>query len=86
MKENPPNSFGQTSRCAIYETVCHWAAECLRNNEKPAKDAAKQADFELFSNAVHECYVEKLAGETLSCALLDSECTKTVCASFWLQC
>ena len=30
--------------------------------------------------------VEKLAGETLSCALLDSGCTKTACGSCWLQC
>ena len=50
------------------------------------KDAAEQADFELFSNAVQECYVEKLVGETLSCALLDSGCTKIACGSFWLQC
>ena len=86
MKKNPPNSFGQTSRCAICESICHWPAECPHNHEKQAKDAAEQADFELFSNAVQECYVEKLVGETLSCALLDSGCTKTVCGSFWLQC
>ena len=86
IKKNPPNSFGQTSRCTICESICHWAAECPHNHEKQAKDAAEQPDFELFSNAVQEGYVEKLVGETLSCALLDSGCTKTVCGSFLLQC
>ena len=86
MKKNPPNSFGQISRCAICESICHWVAECPHNHEKQAKDAAEQADFELFSNAVQECYVEKLVGETFSCALLDSGGTKMVCGSFWLQC
>ena len=86
MKKYPDNSFGQTSRCAIYESIYHWVAECPHNHENQAKDAAKQADFELFSNAVQECYVEKLVGETLSCALLDCGCTKTVCGTFWLQC
>ena len=86
LKKNPPNSFGQTSRCAICESICDWAAEYPHNHEKQAKDAADQADFELFSDAKHECCLEKLVGETLSCALLDSGCTKTVCGSFWLQC
>ena len=54
--------------------------------KKQAKDAAEQTGFQLFSNAVQECYVEKLVSETLSCALLDSGCTKMVCGSFWLQC
>ena len=60
MKKNPPNSIGQTSACAICESICHWAAECPHDHEKQVKDAAKQAEFELFSNAVQECYVEKL--------------------------
>ena len=42
---------------------------------------AKQVDM----LSVQECYVEKLVGETLRCALLDSRYTKTVCGSFWLQ-
>ena len=45
-----------------------------------------QLNKQILSYAVQECYVEKLVGETLSCALLDSGCTKTVCGSFWLQC
>ena len=64
MKKNPPNSFGQPRRCVIYESICHWAAEYPHNHEKQVKDATEQADFELFSNAVQECYVEKLVGET----------------------
>ena len=86
IKKNPFNSLGQTSKCTVCESICHWAAECLHNHEKQAKDAAEQADYELFSGAVQECYVGKLVGETLSCALLDSGCTKIVCGSFWLQC
>ena len=31
-------------------------------------------------------FVEKLVGETLSCALVNSGCTNTVCGSLWLQC
>ena len=86
MKKNPPNSFRQTSRCAICESICHWEAECPHNHEKQAKAAAERGDFGLFSNAVQKCYVEKLAGQAFGCALLDSGCTKTICGSFWWQC
>ena len=46
-------------------------SECPHNHEKEAKNAAEQADFELFSNAVWDCYVEKLVAETLRQVLFD---------------
>ena len=87
IRKKPPtcNSFDQTNRCAICESICYWAVECPHNQEKQAKDAAEQADFKLFFNAAQDCYVGKLVCETLSWALLDSGCTKTVCGSSWLQ-
>ena len=39
-----------------------------------------------FSKPVQECYVENFLGETLSYAILDSRCTKSVCGRVWLQC
>ncbi len=43
-------------------------------------------DVTLFSAEVHDCYIEKLVGETFNAALLDSGCTRTVCGESWFQC
>ena len=31
------------------------------------------------------CYITKLVGETLNCALLDSRCTKNICGESWFN-
>ena len=40
----------------------------------------------MFTDNIHECYIKKFVGETLSCAVLDSGCTETVCGSSMLKC
>ena len=40
----------------------------------------------MFTNNIHECYIEKFVGEILGCAILDSGCTKAVCDSSRLKC
>ena len=49
--------------------------------------ASQEEDVQiiLFSKPVQECYVKNFLGETLSYAVLDSGCIKSVCGKLWLQ-
>ena len=39
----------------------------------------------LFTDEVHNCYINEFVGETLNHAVLDIGCTKTVCGASWLD-
>ncbi len=80
-KKNPLDAFGNTSKCAICQSIFHWARDC------PDKlHQQEEVQITLFTSAVQDCYIESFVGETLSCAVLDSGCTQTVCGESWLQC
>ena len=51
-----------------------------------AASQEEKVHITLFSKPVQECYVENFLGESLSYAILDSGCTKSVCGKVWLQC
>ena len=75
-RKNPLDSWGNRSRCAICESIFHWAKDCPHNLERQTNNTAEEFDVELFTNNIHECYIEKFVGEMLGCAVLDSGCTK----------
>ena len=57
-------------------SIYHWA------NDYPNKvkeDSSNNDRMTLFTQDVHSNYIEKFFGETLNCAVLDTECTKNVC-------
>ena len=84
-RKNPLDSWGNRNGCAICESIFHWAKDCPHNLERQTKNTAEESDVELFTNSIHECYIEKFVGEMLGCAVLNSGCTKTVRGSSWLK-
>lgn len=81
---NPLDRNGEPSRCAICGSVFHWAKSCS-DTRQGQENKTKQAPDEVQVTLIEEC-MTNLVGETLSMAILDSGCTKTVCGEEWLQC
>ena len=48
------------------------------------QDTSDGVNITLFSQEMYECYMTKVVGETLNCAVLGSGCTKNVCSESWL--
>ena len=67
-KTNPLNKSGNISRCAMCQSIYHWANDC-RNKAK--EDFSNTVKITFFTQDVHRCYIEKFVGETLNCAVLD---------------
>ena len=70
-KKNPVDFSGNPSKCAVCESVYHWAKDC--------PDKSRESDsfeVELFCREIEECYIESFVGESLNSAILDSGCTR----------
>ena len=81
-KINPLGKSGNISRCAMCQFIYHWANHCPN---KVKEDSSNNVKITLFTQDVHNCYLEKFVGETLNCAVLDTGCTKNVCGQPWLD-
>ena len=80
-KTNPVYRNGNITKCSISQSIYHWYKECPYKID----DAdGNQVKLSLFSKEVYNCFINKFAGETFNHAVLDSECTKTVCGESWL--
>ena len=69
-------------RCAICQSIYQWANDCPN---KMKEEQSSYVKITLFTQDIHKCYIEKVAGETMNCAVLDSGCTKNVCGKAWLD-
>ena len=49
------------------------------------EDSSNNVKITLFTQDVHNCYIEKFVGETLNCTVLDTGYTKNVCRQSWLD-
>ena len=81
-KTNPLQKSGNISCCAICSSIYHWANDCPNNVKEEQSSHVK---ITLFTQDIHKCYTEKFIGETLNCAVLDSECTENACGKTWLD-
>ena len=75
-KKHPLDKSGNVSRCAICESMYHWA------NNSPDKVKEEQSSHEKitsFTQDIHKCNIETFVGETLNCVVLYSGFTKNVC-------
>ena len=68
----------------ICQSIYHWARECPEKKDK--RDQYEEVKITLLTSELHRCYIQEFLGETLNCAVLDSGCSKTVCAVAWLEC
>ena len=81
-KQKPLNSYEKVSRYPVCQSIYHYARDC------PYKDFNKSQEnnIKLFTQEIQKCFLQKILGETLNLAVLDSGCTKTVCGKEWLKC
>ena len=84
--KNPSDANGFVTKCMVCRSIYHWAKDCPDRNAMYAVCQEEEVHIALFSKPVRECYVENLLGETLSDAIIDSGCTKSVFSKVWLQC
>ena len=81
-KLNPLDSAGNPTKCAVCQSIFHWAKDCPDSYE----NSKEEINVTLFTNEVHDSYIETFVGEILGLAVLDSGCTQSVCGKGWLQC
>ena len=84
--KNPSDANGFVTKFMVCRSIYHWAKDCPDRNAMYTACQEEEVHSTLFSKTVQECYVENFLGETLSYAILDSGCTKSVCSRVWLQC
>ena len=89
MKKNPVNSDGEVSRCNVCGSIFHWASRCPDAYAYEVSQKPEEVYITLFESSSHDLRDGKMkdfVGETLSSAVLDTDCTKTVCGRNLLNC
>ena len=81
-KQNHLNSYGKISRCAVYQSIYHYARDCLHSDS----NKSQENKVTLFTQEAQKCFLQNVLEKTLNLAVLDSGCTKTVCGEEWLKC
>ncbi|PIK33185.1 hypothetical protein BSL78_30000 [Apostichopus japonicus] len=98
---NPLNRFGKRTKCAVCESIFHWAKDCPdRNNMQQSVKVAESTDhcwvqkkqesvnMTLFSKSEDtrgKVENEIFMAESFGAAVLDTACTKTVCGIKWYE-
>jgi transposase InsO family protein len=89
---NPLNRFGRRTRCAICQSVFHWAKNCpdkeKPENVKVTEDKSLTEDMEscnitLFNKTQDLNTIFMM--EASAAAVIDTACTRTVCGEEWLE-
>lgn len=78
-QRNPVDMKGEVSRCNICGSVFHWQRDCPDSYEN-RKKKKEEVNVTLYTEVM-----DVFMGETLSAAVLDSGCSKTVCGESWLK-
>ena len=87
-KKNPVNSDGEVSRCNVCGSIFHWVSRCPDAYASEVSQEPEEVHITLFESSSHDLSDGKMkdfVGETLSSAVLDTGCTKTVCGCNWLN-
>ena len=85
---NPLDRDGNVSKYSICESKFHWVRDCPDAYESQNFNAERSTEtISLFQSPNHDVdQMRVFVGETLSCAVLDSGCTQTVCGKTCLDC
>ena len=69
--ENPLNSYGKISKCAVCQSIYHYARDF------PYSDSNKSQENKvtLSSQEAQKCFLQNVLRETLNLAVLDKRCT-----------
>ena len=80
-KKNPVKSDGNVSRCNVCGSIFHWASRCPDAYAYEVSQKPEEVHIVLFESSSHDLSDGKMkdfVGETLSSAVFDTSCTKTV--------
>ena len=98
---NPPDRFGNPSKCSICQSINHFAKECPdrksygtyhEENEQYDEDhesfhSSVSYNIQLYQNSESEpTKLKGLLYEALGAGVIDSGAVKTVCGKTWLKC
>ncbi|CAG2196738.1 unnamed protein product [Mytilus edulis] len=86
---NPLNKFGKRTKCAICQSVFHWAKDCPDkvnsvNFVESESEIVENCNITLFTKEqppVSEIFVL----ESACSAIIDTACTRTVCGENWFK-
>ncbi|CAC5364880.1 unnamed protein product [Mytilus coruscus] len=86
---NPLNKFGKRTKCAICQSVFHWAKDCPDkvnsvNFVESESEILENCNITLFTKEqppVSEIFVL----ESACSAIIDTACTRTVCGESWFK-
>ena len=87
-KKNPVNNDGEVSHCNVCGSIFHWVSRCPDAYGSEVSQEPEEVHITLFESSSHDLSDGKMkdfVGETLSSAVLDTGCTKTVCGHNWLN-
>ena len=86
---NPPDQFGQITRCSICESTMHYAKDCPHKNNSESETFYEDTYYQivLFQNDMdNEETLPTLVHESLNAAILDCGASKTCCGESWFNC
>ena len=73
-KRNRVSSYSKVTCFSVYESIYHWAKNCLCKES----DLHKHSNVTLFTQKAQKCFVENFSGENSKFGSVDSGCTKAV--------
>ena len=85
---NPLDRYGYITHCNICYSVNHWQSECPdrpKENLRESKLALHQVVILFEEEEEDPGRLKTLVHETMSCAVLDSGCARTVCGNPWFK-
>ena len=81
-KKNPVNSDGEVSSCSVCASIFHWASRCPDAYAYEVSQKPEEVHISLLESSRQDLSDGKMkdfTGETLSCAVFVTGCTKIVC-------
>ena len=85
---NPLNRFGKRTKCAICQSVFHWAKNCPEKNSvnitEHSEETVEDCNLTLLTKeqpSANEIFVLESSGT----AIIDTACTRTVCGEKWFN-
>lgn len=92
---NPINRYGKRTKCAICQSIFHWAKDCPHKEQSanvvesvegmPLVKDRESVNITLFAKHDDRDKHEILMAEAYGAAVIDTACTKTVCGNKWLN-
>ena len=88
---NPLDKSGKPTKCAICQSLMHWARDCPHRYDEEEAKMTKEEDEHVSEVEMEGCNLTLLTAheifvvESKGAAVIDTACTKTVCGEKWFK-